>query len=91
MPVRSRKTIEIDQGVADLSEKITADVLEATEFPSLAAKYQVQGVPKTIINEKVYIEGGAPKSVLIQKIEKLIYDFDTLESRLLLMVLGFCI
>ena len=33
------------------SEKITADVFEAQEFPELAQRYQVRGVPMTLVNE----------------------------------------
>ncbi|MFX1284586.1 MAG: thioredoxin family protein [Promethearchaeota archaeon] len=36
---------------AMLNENITADMIEATEFHELSMKYQVQGVPKTIIND----------------------------------------
>ena len=33
------------------SAHITADVVEATEFPALARKHRVQGVPKTVLND----------------------------------------
>jgi glutaredoxin-like protein len=40
------------------SDMIRADVIDATEFPVLAQKYSVIGVPKTIINEKVEFTGA---------------------------------
>ena len=52
------------------SPLVTADMVEATEFPHLAIKYQVMGVPKTIINEELHIEGAMPEQMLIQRIEE---------------------
>ncbi len=37
---------------------ITADIIDAGEFPTLAQKYQVIGVPKIVINEKVEFVGA---------------------------------
>jgi glutaredoxin-like protein len=51
------------------SERVKADMIEITEFPHLAQKYQVQGVPKTVINESIFQEGAVPEPVLIEKIK----------------------
>jgi hypothetical protein len=40
---------------------ITAYAVEATEFPDLARRYRVTGVPKTVVNETVEILGGLPE------------------------------
>jgi len=40
------------------SDMISADVIDAGEFPMLAQKYAVIGVPKIIINEKVEFVGA---------------------------------
>jgi glutaredoxin-like protein len=40
------------------SDMISADVIDASEFPTLAQKYTVIGVPKIIINEKVEFVGA---------------------------------
>lgn len=50
------------------SEHISADMIEAQEFPHLARKYNVMGVPRTIINETEAIEGAVSEQVLLQKI-----------------------
>ena len=50
------------------SEKITADVFEAQEFPSLAEKYQVRGVPMTIVNEGLPIIGNVGGARLLQAV-----------------------
>ena len=39
------------------SDLIKADVVESSEFPDLALKYNVIGVPKVVINEKVDFVG----------------------------------
>ncbi len=48
--------------------QITADAVEVSEFPHLAQKYRVMGVPKTVINEEQSIEGSGPESMLLSKI-----------------------
>ena len=50
------------------SDKITADMVEAIEFPHLSVKYNVRGVPKTIINEEHSVEGAVPENILLEKI-----------------------
>lgn len=50
------------------NENITADMVEATEFPHLSQKYGVMGVPKTIINESVSIEGAVPEAMFVQRV-----------------------
>jgi len=50
------------------SPLVTADMVEATEFPHLSMKYQVMGVPRTVVNETVYLEGAAPEAMLLQKL-----------------------
>jgi glutaredoxin-like protein len=50
------------------SDFITADMVEATEFPDLVQHYQVRGVPKTVINGTASIEGSLPESDYIDEI-----------------------
>lgn len=52
------------------SEHITADMVDTTEFPHLAVKYDVQGVPKTIINETHGALGAQPEIHVAQEILK---------------------
>jgi glutaredoxin-like protein len=40
------------------SDMIRADVIDAQEFPTLAQKYTVIGVPKVVINEKIEFVGA---------------------------------
>jgi hypothetical protein len=48
------------------SEYVTADMIEATEFPHLAINYQVRGVPRTVINETHFVDGMVPEALMVQ-------------------------
>lgn len=52
------------------SDFFSADVIESTEFPFLINKYDVFGVPKTIINEQASIESSLPEDVFLLEILK---------------------
>jgi hypothetical protein len=54
--------------LAMASDLVTADMVEATEFPHLLNRYQVQAVPLTVINETIRIEGAAPEARVVEKI-----------------------
>ena len=45
---------------------IRADMIEINEFPQLAIKYTVMGVPKTVINENVEMVGLQPEEELLR-------------------------
>jgi glutaredoxin-like protein len=44
---------------------VTADMVDASEFPDLADRYHVHAVPKTIINEIILIEGAVGEAMLM--------------------------
>jgi predicted DsbA family dithiol-disulfide isomerase len=46
---------------------ITAYAVEATEFPDLAQRYQVTGVPKTVVNESIEILGALPQDAFVEQ------------------------
>jgi glutaredoxin-like protein len=52
------------------SPMVRADMVEATEFPHLVTKYQVMGVPRTVINETTHIEGAAPEPMVVEKLQE---------------------
>jgi len=49
---------------------VVADVVEVSEFPDLANRYGVRGVPKTVINESVQFVGNVPEAVFRQHLER---------------------
>lgn len=52
------------------SPRITCEMVEATEFPHLAQKYGVFGVPKTVINETITMDGAVPEEVFLGNVLK---------------------
>jgi predicted DsbA family dithiol-disulfide isomerase len=53
--------------MAFANEHITSYAVEATEFPDLARKYRVTGVPKTVVNETVEILGALPQDAFVEQ------------------------
>jgi len=47
------------------SQHIHTDIIEATEFPDLVSRYAVRGVPKTVLNDRLFFEGAAPEATLL--------------------------
>lgn len=62
------RAVVLAHQMAYASDKVTADMVEATEFPHLSYKYQVMGVPRTVINEDVHIEGAVPEPMLVARL-----------------------
>jgi thioredoxin-related protein len=57
--------------MAVVSPNITAFAVEATEYPDLARKYHVSGVPKTVVtgnNAEVEILGALPEDPFIDQV-----------------------
>jgi glutaredoxin-like protein len=47
---------------------VTADVVEISEFPDLAAQYRVHGVPKTVMNGTVELVGVRPEAAFVDAV-----------------------
>ena len=47
------------------SGHVTADVVEISEFPDLAAQYHVRGVPKIVMNDTVELVGAQPEAAFV--------------------------
>ena len=54
------------------NEHITADVVEISEFIDMAQLYRVQGVPKTVANDRIEIMGAVPEPRFVQEVLKAI-------------------
>jgi len=63
------QAVHLAHRMAIESDLVTADGVEVIEFPHLATKYGVQGVPRSVINETVHIEGAAPEGMLLEKLQ----------------------
>ena len=59
------RAVAVAHEMAFANPKITAFAVEATEFPDLARKYSVTGVPKTVVNDAVEILGALPPDAFV--------------------------
>lgn len=64
------QSVVLAHQMAVASPMVRADMVEAQEFPHLSIKYQVMGVPRTVINETVHIEGAAPETMVLAKLQE---------------------
>jgi len=48
---------------------IQSDMVEVNEFPQLAVKYNVMGVPKTVINETIELVGLQPEQEFLHQVQ----------------------
>lgn len=53
------------QRMAAASPRISASVVEAQEYPDLAASNKVMGVPRTVINGRYHAEGNMGETILV--------------------------
>ncbi len=60
------RAVHMAHQMAFESPLVKADMVEAMEFPHLAIRYDVMGVPRTVINEETHIEGAVPEPVMLQ-------------------------
>lgn len=56
--------------MAIVSPKVTADVIEAEEYPDLSNRFQVTGVPKIVINDQYEMVGAQREKKFIQEVLK---------------------
>ncbi len=50
------------------SDQVTADMVEAVEFPQLSNRYGVMAVPKTVINGTHAFEGAVPDEDVVRAV-----------------------
>jgi glutaredoxin-like protein len=49
---------------------IRAEMIESTEFQDLSNRYNVYGVPKTIVNDTISFEGAVPEEAFLENVLK---------------------
>lgn len=47
---------------------MSASVIEATSFPDLAQRFQVTGVPKTVVDDRIEIMGALPEAEFVAQV-----------------------
>ena len=73
------QAVTLAHRMAIASPMVRADMVEATEFPELSMSYEVMGVPRTVINETVHIEGAAPEPLIVSKLQEALHSGETEE------------
>ncbi len=66
------RAVVLAHQLALASDLITASMVEANEFPHLASKYQVYGVPRTVIQDVIHVEGAVPEAMLVDELMKVL-------------------
>lgn len=66
------RAVVLAHQLAMASELITASMVEANEFPHLSHKYQVYGVPRTVIEDVIHVEGAVPEAMLVDELLKVL-------------------
>jgi glutaredoxin-like protein len=61
------KAVTLAHEIAWANPNVTAFAVEATEYPDLARRYRVTGVPKTVVNERVEILGAVPEDAFVEQ------------------------
>ena len=62
--------ISLANQAAIASPFVSTVAIDATEFPDLVRRYNVNGVPKTIVNDTMEIMGAAPEQEFIAAIAR---------------------
>jgi glutaredoxin-like protein len=66
------RAVVLAHQLAMVSDLITASMVEANEFPHLSNKYQVYGVPRTVIEDVIHVEGAIPEAMLVEELMKVL-------------------
>jgi glutaredoxin-like protein len=64
------QAVTLAHHLAFASDKVKADMVEATEFPRLSERYNVMGVPRSVINETVHQEGAVPEPMFLARLRE---------------------
>jgi len=61
-------TLAIEMAIE--SPKVRAEIVESAEFPDLANRFSVMGVPLTVVNGQERVEGAAPPQMVVSAIQR---------------------
>ena len=57
--------------MAMISPHVSARTIEANEFPEVSRRYGVQGVPRTVVNDRGAFVGALPESQFVSAVLQL--------------------
>ncbi len=61
------RAVTLAHEMAFANPQITAFAVEVTEYPDLARRYHVTGVPKTVVDDRVEILGALPEEAFVEQ------------------------
>jgi glutaredoxin-like protein len=61
------RAVNLAHEMAWANPNITAYAVEVTEYPDLARRYQVSGVPKTVVDGGIEILGAVPEDAFVEQ------------------------
>ncbi len=61
------RAINVAHEMAWANPHITSYAVEVTEYPDLARRYHVSGVPKTVVDDRVEILGALPEDAFVEQ------------------------
>jgi glutaredoxin-like protein len=64
--------VDMATRLAFYCRRIVVDIFSILDFPWLAVRYEVRDLPRTVVNEKGYIDGSLPEKEFIVKLKTLI-------------------
>ncbi|MGC9323928.1 MAG: protein disulfide oxidoreductase [Desulfomonilia bacterium] len=78
------KMVHVAHQFAVAAENIRSDMIESSEFPTLVQRYDVSGVPKTVINEGPSFEGALPDINVVMEILKAVKprEYDRIDAQM---------
>jgi alkyl hydroperoxide reductase subunit AhpF len=62
------KMAELAYQLAANSSRFAVDVIDATEFQELAQRYEVRGIPLTVVNDVVEVVGAMPVQTFLKRL-----------------------
>ena len=69
--------MRLAQHMAIASPRVTAECIEANEFPELSQRYRVMAVPKIVINDRIEFEGAVPEPHFVAAVLQAVSPDDT--------------
>ncbi len=71
------RAVHLAHQFAFASERVTADMVDASEFYDEAERFRVHSVPLTVINERIRIEGAVPESHVAAELQAMLAEVQT--------------
>jgi len=81
------RAVVLAHRLAMSSPRVRSSAWEAGEFTAVASRHMVHGVPRTVVNDTLFVEGALPEGQLVQALERALSTGDTVGRNDLLVYL----